>query len=109
MIMDTFNSEFGKNEFEEELLNNSIIDIWVEVNGRKKNTYIHGWELELSELKDHLRTIKKKKGCNGTIKNITNEEYGTVSVLQLQGNHAEYVKTYIVNTGIDNDNIRIKG
>lgn len=107
--MDDFKTNFIKNEFEDDLLNTSVIDIWVEVNGRKKNTYIHGWELELSELKDHLRTIKKKKGCNGTIKNITNEEYGTVSVLQLQGNHAEYVKTYIVNTGIESDNIRIKG
>jgi len=107
--MDDFKTDFIKNEFEEELLNNTIIDIWVEVNGRKKNTYIHGWELELNELKDHLRTIKKKKGCNGTIKKITNDEYCTVSVLQLQGNHAEYVKTYIVNTGIDDDNIRIKG
>ena len=104
--MDT---DFTMNEFEEELLNTSVIDIWVEVNGRKKNTYIHGWELPLNDLKDHLRTIKKKKGCNGTIKKITNDEYGTVSVLQLQGNHAEYVKTYIVNTGIDDDNIRIKG
>jgi translation initiation factor 1 (eIF-1/SUI1) len=107
--MDDFKTDFIKNEFEEELLNNTIIDIWVEVNGRKKNTYIYGWDLELNELKDHLRTIKKKKGCNGTIKKITNDEYGTVSVLQLQGNHAEYVKTYIVNTGIDDDNIRIKG
>ena len=107
--MDIINDQFSKNEFEDELLNNSTIDIWVEVNGRKKNTYIYGLELELGELKEHLRTIKKKKGCNGTIKNITHDEYGIVSVLQLQGNHAEYVKTYIMNTGIDNDNIRIKG
>jgi translation initiation factor 1 (eIF-1/SUI1) len=107
--MDDFKTDFIKNEFENELLNTSTIDIWVEVNGRKKNTYIYGWELDMSELKDHLRTIKKKKGCNGTIKNITNDDYGTVSVLQLQGNHAEYVKTYIVNTGVKSDNIRIKG
>ena len=107
--MDDFKTDFIKNEFENELLNTSTIDIWVEVNGRKKNTYIYGWELDMPELKDHLRTIKKKKGCNGTIKNITNDDYGTVSVLQLQGNHAEYVKTYIVNTGVKSDNIRIKG
>jgi len=59
--MDDFKTDFIKNEFEEELLNNTIIDIWVEVNGRKKNTYIYGWDLELNELKDHLRTIKKRK------------------------------------------------
>jgi translation initiation factor SUI1 len=97
------------NAFEDELLNSTLIELWVEVNGRKKNTYILGWELDKSELKEHLRTIKKKRGCNGTIKNMTTEEHGEVSVLQLQGNHVEYVKEYIINTGIDSDNIRIKG
>ncbi len=98
-----------KNEFEDELLQDNLIELWVEVNGRKKNTYILGWKLPTSELKEHLRTIKKKRGCNGTIKDMTTEEYGNVSVLQLQGNHTDYVKEYIINTGIDGDNIRIKG
>lgn len=98
-----------KNDFEDELLSNNIIDLWVEVNGRKKNTYIYGWELEKSELKEHLRTIKKKRGCNGTIKKMTVDEYGEVTVLQLQGNHVEYVKEYIENTGVETENIRIKG
>jgi translation initiation factor 1 (eIF-1/SUI1) len=98
-----------KNDFEEELFKNSIIDLWVEVNGKKKNTYIYGWELDKSELKEHLRNIKKKRGCNGTIKKMTVDELGEVDVLQLQGNHVDYVKDYIVNTGIEADNVRIKG
>ena len=60
----------NKNDFEEELYANNNITLWVEVNGKKKNTYIYGWELDKTELKEHLRTIKKKKGCNGKIKNI---------------------------------------
>lgn len=101
--------DFKQNVFEDELLNNEIIELWVEINGRKKNTYILGWNLDKTELKDHLRTIKKKKGCNGTIKKITTEDHGEVSVLQLQGNHMEYVKEYIINTGISSDNIKLKG
>ena len=101
--------DFKKNIFEDELLNNDIIELWVEVNGRKKNTYILGWNLDKTLLKDHLRTIKKKKGCNGTIKKITTEEHGVVSVLQLQGNHMDYVKDYIIDTGVDVDNIKTKG
>jgi translation initiation factor 1 (eIF-1/SUI1) len=101
--------DFKTNVFEDELINTTNIELWVEVNGRKKNTYILGWELDKSELKDHLRTIKKKKGCNGTIKNIKTEEHGEVSVLQLQGNHMDYVKEYIINTGISSDNIKTKG
>ena len=101
--------DFKQNVFEDELLNNEIIELWVEINGKKKNTYILGWNLEKTELKEHLRTIKKKKGCNGTIKKITTEDYGEVSVLQLQGNHMEYVKDYIINTGISSENIRLKG
>jgi len=101
--------DFKQNVFEDELLNNEVIELWVEINGKKKNTYILGWNLEKTELKEHLRTIKKKKGCNGTIKKITTEAYGEVSVLQLQGNHMEYVKDYIINTGISSDNIKMKG
>jgi translation initiation factor 1 (eIF-1/SUI1) len=101
--------DFKQNVFEDELLNNEVIELWVEINGKKKNTYILGWNLEKTELKEHLRTIKKKKGCNGTIKKITTEDYGEVSVLQLQGNHMEYVKDYIINTGISSDNIKMKG
>ena len=45
------------NPFEEEFsneLNNkiSLIEIWVEVNGRKRNTFISGWNLSDSELKE---------------------------------------------------------
>jgi translation initiation factor 1 (eIF-1/SUI1) len=100
----------NKNDFEEELYANNNITLWVEVNGKKKNTYIYGWELDKTELKEHLRTIKKKKGCNGTIKKMSIDEIGgEVSVLQLQGNHVDYVKEYIINTGVESDNIRIKG
>jgi translation initiation factor SUI1 len=99
----------NKNDFEEELYANNNITLWVEVNGKKKNTYIYGWELDKTELKEHLRTIKKKKGCNGTIKKMSVDEIGEVSVLQLQGNHVDYVKEYIINTGVESDNIRIKG
>ena len=105
--MDTINAQFSKNEFEDELLNNSIIDIWVEVNGRKKNTYIHGWELELSELKDHLRTIKKKKGCNGSLKEIV-KEIGKIKVLQFQGNQKDFIFEYLKSNGIDSSFITIK-
>ena len=51
----------------EEMNNNSIItknsniEVWVEANGRKKNTYISGWELTNEQLKEHIKTIKKKE------------------------------------------------
>jgi translation initiation factor 1 (eIF-1/SUI1) len=86
------------------------IEIWVETYGRKKNTYISGWDLEDSMLKDHLKTIKKKTCCNGTIKELENLITETkTKVVQLQGDHVDYIKEYLVNNGVNNSDIRIKG
>ena len=54
----TSNDTLESNDFQE--TNNNLIEIWVEVNGRKKNTYISGWNLNLTNLKEHLTFIKAK-------------------------------------------------
>jgi translation initiation factor SUI1 len=84
------------------------IEIWVEQNGRKKNTYISGWEISDDCLKSHLKTIKKKNGCNGTIKTLSNNS-DIIQVIQLQGDQTDFVKKYIIEQGIESKNIRIKG
>ena len=88
----------------------TFIEIWVEANGRKKNTYVSGWDIPEDQLKEHLKTIKKKNGCNGTIKEIPNEtSTQLLKVLQLQGDHSEYINQYLVSHSVDPNNIRIKG
>lgn len=90
--------------------NQSDITIWVETNGRKKNTYVSGWNLSDDKLKEHLTFIKKKNGCNGTIKFVTtvdNDE--PVKSLQLQGNHSEYLFKYLTDNGCDKNLINIRG
>lgn len=87
-----------------------FIEIWVEANGRKKNTYVSGWDIPDEQLKEHLRTIKKKNGCNGTIKEIPNEtNTQLLKVIQLQGDHSEYINQYLISHSVDPNNIRIKG
>lgn len=100
----------------EEMNNNSIItknsniEVWVEANGRKKNTYISGWELTNDQLKEHIKTIKKKNGCNGTIKDIINEDTaGITQVIQLQGDHVDFVVNYLKQNNVDPSAIIIKG
>jgi len=93
--------------FEENINQNNIIEIWCEEKGRKSNTYIHGWNIEDSLLKDHLKIIKKNKGCNGVIKELL-KETGKIKVMMLQGNHKDYVYNYIQSTGIDENLIKIK-
>ena len=84
------------------------IDIWVEVNGRKKNTYAINWNLSDGELKEHLKIIKTKLGCNGTIKKVINSS-DSIKAVQLQGDHAKYLREYMISKGIEADLIRIKG
>jgi translation initiation factor 1 (eIF-1/SUI1) len=86
------------------------IEIWVEANGRKKNTYISNWNLPQNELKEHLKFIKKKNGCNGTIKEISNEsQTESIKVLQFQGDHIDFINQYLIQNNIDESQINIKG
>lgn len=59
-------TDYAINSTKDDLTDPIIVS--VTQNGRKHNTYINGWNAELSELKQYLATIKKNKGCNGSIK-----------------------------------------
>ena len=102
------------NPFEENIiitnnLKNEInIDIWIENFGRKKNKYISGWILSDLELKEHLKNIKKKNGCNGTLKKYIKDN-NEIDILMLQGNHIQYMVKYLNDLNISLDNIHIKG
>ena len=101
---------FQNNNLESTISIQSDINIWVETNGRKKNTYISGWNLTDDKLKEHLIFIKKKNGCNGTIKFVTtidNDE--PVKALHLQGNHVNYLFKYLIDNGCEKHSIHIRG
>jgi translation initiation factor 1 (eIF-1/SUI1) len=84
------------------------IFVWIEtVKGNKINTCVSGWNIDDSNLKDHLKSIKKSRGCNGSIKELTGDT-GKIKVLQLQGNQKDYVIEYIKGTGIDESSIKIR-
>jgi translation initiation factor 1 (eIF-1/SUI1) len=93
--------------FEESINQSNVIEIWCEDRGRKSNTYIHGWNIDDDALKEHLKTMKKTKGCNGSLKEMV-KETGKIKVLLLQGNHKDYVYNYIKSTGVDESSIKIK-
>lgn len=101
------------NPFEEDIKNFiqiTNVTIWLETNGSKKNTYVSGWNLSESELKEHLKTIKKKNGCNGCIKLLPNESNnGFINTIQLQGDHVDFVKEYLIKNDVNDENIKIKG
>lgn len=99
------------NVFSIEDTNNSLldnkIDIWIETRGRKCDTYIHKWSIDDNALKEHLKNIKRKKGCNGSIKEMT-KETGKIKVFHLQGNHKEFLIEYLIKNGIASDMINDK-
>jgi translation initiation factor SUI1 len=85
------------------------IYIWVEQSGRKYNTYVSGWNIDNDTIKEHLKTIKRKNGCNGSIKDMEVNGNSIERVIQLQGDHVDYVKQFIITTGINESQIYIKG
>lgn len=84
--------------------NDEEILITVERQGRKQNTFLSGWQVDESELKDHLKNLKRALGCNGSIKShrINGEE---VICLHLQGNKSDKVYDYLIEKGVDENNI----
>lgn len=92
------------NPFENTVNNNNNINndnniiIWLENYGRKKITFISDWNIDEEEIKNHLKNIKKKKGCNGIYKD---------NIIQLQGDHIDYMVQYLNNLSFNN--ITIKG
>jgi translation initiation factor 1 (eIF-1/SUI1) len=87
--------------------NSDNIEIWVEERGKKADTYIYGWDVDDDTLKLHLKNIKKKKGCNGSIKEI-NRDTGPIKVMQLQGNVKEFIIRYLIENNINEDYIKVK-
>lgn len=86
------------------------INIWCEVYKGKKNTYISDWNINDNELKDHIKFMKKKYGCNGTLKELVNNvDETSVKVVLLQGDHIKSVVEYLKNVGIDSSLIKVKG
>ena len=91
----------------EDLINANKIHIRISKrNARKSICTIEGLTMELTELKDMLKTMKKKFACNGSIEK--DDQLG--NVLQLQGDIREQAKELLVKSyGIQEENIVTHG
>lgn len=82
---------------------NKII-IMLEILGKHKNTYIFRWNIDINEKKEHLKILKKKNGCNGSIKIFNGED----NVIHLQGDQCSLINKYLLSIGINEDDIELK-
>lgn len=105
-IFDPFDDINETTKSETFLKDNNDIEIWIENRGRKTDTYMSGLPYDDITLKEHVKIIKKKKGCNGTIKFIEKENE-KIKVLHLQGNQKNMLLEYFTNIGLEN--IKLKG
>ena len=71
----------------------SKVEIWVGIEKGRKNTFISGLKFTEKEMKEHIKNLKKKHGCNGSMKD---------NILQFQGDHIYNVKMYFNSIGINN-------
>jgi translation initiation factor 1 (eIF-1/SUI1) len=87
------------------------IELWVVDRGRKCDTYISYLPYTEAELLAHLKNLKKKLGCGGSIQNSKDFETEEISTnyfrLHIQGNQKNYIKDYFTKLGIKN--IKVKG
>ncbi len=93
------------------LKENEDIELWVGERGRKYDTYISHLPYSEAELASHLKNLKKKLGCGGSIQHSKSfepdESINGYFRIHIQGNHKNYVYEYFTKQGIKN--IKIKG
>lgn len=109
--MDEFDSfnEFNNIEENNNLEEDKIVIRIDKRNARKCISYVEGWNLSLSELKEHLKTLKTKSGCNGSVKEKKNEDGSKSVVFQLSGDKRYVLENYLLEHGIKEENINIIG
>lgn len=99
-----FEESQSNDAFENVSFGNELnIVLWKESKGRKTNTYVRGWNIDESELKQYLKDFKKTHGCNGSIKN----ESGLV--VHLQGDKIDAITEFMISKDIKKENITLKG
>ena len=93
---------FQDNDFDE-----IKIILFSERRGRKTNTYIIDWNITKDDMKNHLKNLKRKHGCNGSIKKklFQGEEK---DVLHLQGEWKLEIKEYLISIDVNENNIEVK-
>ena len=101
--MDPFGTQNEFNTFDLNDIDATDVIIKLVSRGRKCTTNVYGWKLTKQELKNHLKKLKTANGCNGTIKEDDSENY-----ILLQGNLIEIVKNYLIENGVDENDITIK-
>ena len=78
------------------------VEIWVSIDHGRKNTFISGLVYDEANMKEHVKNLKKKHGCNGTLKKVEEK-----CIIQLQGDHIDNICSYFEELGIKN--IIVKG
>ena len=108
------NKYMSFNPFEDEVENidevtEFEVTIWKEQSGRKTNTYFTGWDIDIKQMKDYIKDLKKKHGTNGSVKYLDEDDSQKKLKIQLQGDNVDKVYSFLVEKGIKEENIVIKG
>ena len=85
---------------------NQKIIIWLEKRGRKSNTYLKNWLDDEKELKQHNKNLKKKLGCNGSVK-MKEIDNNKKLIFHLQGDRTYELTEYLKKEGINEDLIEV--
>ena len=111
-----FDTDTNTTDTKESIANNTFskIEMNIITNGRKSNTYITNWNISKDELNTHLKIIKNKLGCNGSVKEKkkVDSDGNIISItieMQLQGNHKKSMIEYFTKLGINESLLCIKG
>jgi len=89
-----------QNPFENKHENNPIIkhtnvELLLQINGRRSNTYISGLDLETKELDKHLKNLRIICACSCSSKTLKDDKQD-IKVIHIQGNNISKIQEYLI-------------
>jgi translation initiation factor 1 (eIF-1/SUI1) len=85
------------------------IYIWTRKPKKTINTCMSGWDIDIKELKEIHKNMKKKLGCSGTLKKEEIFDFDNKQlVFTLSCNCISEIKSMLLSNGINEKNIIIK-
>jgi len=85
------------------------IYIWTRKPKKTINTCMYGWDIDVKELKEIHKSMKKKLGCSGTLrKEIIFDKDDKEFVFSLSCNCVNDIILLLKDKGIKEDNIIVK-
>lgn len=76
------------------IIKHTNVELLLQINGRRRNTYISGLDLEPKELNKHLKNLRILCACSCSSKSLKDDKQD-IKVIHIQGDNISKIQEYL--------------